>query len=113
MTFHDAKQHLGLADSQAQAPSAVRRTAPVAGLVYALVLLWYADQVHPDVAAGHTSAGWPDRPWYRAKAAPSFADMLAALRRAGWRRYLSTPPLPSRPPRNSAPSWPDAVLATA
>jgi hypothetical protein len=113
VTFHDTKQHLGLADPQAQSPRAVRRAAPVACLVYALVLLWYAGQVHPDVAAGHTSAGWPDRPWYRAKAAPSFADMLAALRRAGWRRYLSTPPLPSRRPGNSAPSWPDAVLATA
>ena len=113
VTFHDAKQHLGLADPQAQSPAAVRRTAPVAGLVYALVLLWYADYVHPDVAAGHASAGWPDRPWYRAKATPSFPDMLAALRRAGWRRYLSGPPSAPRRHQNPAYSWPDAVLATA
>ena len=113
VTFHDAKQHLGLADSQAQAPTAVRRTAPVACLVYALVLLWYADHVHPNVAAGDASAGWPDRPWHRAKSTPSFPDMLTALRREGWRRYLSAPPSPSRRPQNSAFSWPDAVLATA
>ena len=113
VTFHDTKQHLGLADPQAQSPTAVRRTAPVAGLVYALVLLWYADQVHPDVAAGHAPNGWPDRPWYRAKTTPSFPDMLTALRRAGWRRYLLAAPMPSRRPRNPAFSWPDAVLATA
>jgi hypothetical protein len=113
VTFHDAKQHLGLADPQAQAPSAVRRTAPLAGLVYALVLLWYADHVHPDVVTGHRPMAWPDRPWYRAKAAPSFPDMLAALRRAGWRRYLSGPPSPPRRHQIPAFSWPDAVLATA
>ena len=113
VTFHDTKQHLGLADSQAQAASAVRRTAPIAGLVYALVLLWYADHVHPDVAAGHRPMAWPDRPWYRAKATPSFPDMLGALRRAGWRRYLSGPPSPPRRHQNPAFSWPDAVLATA
>ena len=113
MTFHDTKQHLGLADSQAQAATAVRRTAPVAGLVYALILLWYADHVHPDVAAGHRPTAWPDRPWYRAKATPSFPDMLAALRRAGWRRYLSGPPSRPRHHENPAFSWPDAVLATA
>jgi hypothetical protein len=113
VTFRDTKQHLGLADPQAQSPSAVRRTAPLAGLVYALVVLWYAEHVHPDVAAGQASAGWPDRPWYRAKATPSFPDMLAALRRAGWRRYLSGPPSPPRGHQNPAYSWPDAVLATA
>jgi hypothetical protein len=113
VTFHDTKQHLGLADSQAQSATAVRRTAPVAGLVYALILLWYADHVHPDVAAGHRPTAWPDRPWYRAKATPSFPDMLAALRRAGWRSYLSGPPSPPRRHRNPAFSWPDAVLATA
>jgi DDE superfamily endonuclease len=113
VTFHDTKQHLGLADPQAQAATAVRRTAPVAGLVYALVLLWYADHVHPDVAAGQRPMAWPDRPWYRAKATPSFPDMLGALRRAGWRRYLSDPPSPTRRHQNPAFSWPDAVLATA
>jgi hypothetical protein len=113
VTFHDTKQHLGLADPQAQAPTAVRRTAPVAGLAYALILLWYADHVHPDLAAGHRLADWPDRPWYRSKATPSFPDMLTALRRAGWRRYLSAPPSPPRRRQNPAFSWPDAVLATA
>jgi hypothetical protein len=113
VTFHDTKQHLGLADAQAQAATAVRRTAPVAGLVYALILLWYADRIQPDVAAGHRPADWPDRPWYRPKAAPSFLDMLTALRRAGWHRYLAAPPSSPRRLQNHPFSWPDAVLATA
>jgi len=108
VTFHDTKQHLGLADPQAQSPAAVRRAAPLAFLVYGLVLLWYADEHH-----GAVSTAWVDRPWYPAKTGPSFLDMLTALRRAGWRRYLSAAPVPSRCPRNLAFSWPEAVLATA
>jgi DDE superfamily endonuclease len=108
VTFHDTKQHLGLADPQAQAPAAVRRTAPFACLVYALVLLWYAETVH-----GAAPVDWPERPWYPAKATKSFSDMLTALRRAGWRRSLSAAPSPSRRPQNPAFSWPEAVLATA
>jgi hypothetical protein len=108
VTFHDTKQHLGLADPQAQSPTAVRRAAPMAFLVYALVLLWYAD-AHADA----TSTAWVDRPWYPGKTSPSFLDMLTALRRAGWRRYLSAASVPSRRPRNPAFSWPEAVLATA
>jgi hypothetical protein len=40
VAFHDAKQFLGLEDPQGQAPAAVRRTAPLALVVYGLVLLW-------------------------------------------------------------------------
>jgi len=46
VTFHDAKQHLGLADPQDQSPTAVRRATPMAFLVYALVLLRYTDAHH-------------------------------------------------------------------
>jgi hypothetical protein len=108
VTFHDTKQHLGLANPQAQSPTAVRRTAPLAFLVYALVLLWYADAHH-----GAASTAWLDRPWYPAKTGPSFLDMLTALRRAGWRRYLFAAPMLSRRSRNPVFSWPEAVLATA
>jgi hypothetical protein len=108
VTFHDAKPHLGLADPQSQAARAVRRTAPFALLVYDLVLLWYAERARAGVATD-----WPHRPWYRDKAAPSFPDMLTALRRAGWRRYLSAPPSPARWPQNPPIPWPDAVLAAA
>src|SRR5947208_3391858 len=57
VAFHDQKQFLGFEDSQQQSARAVARTAPVAGIVYALVLLWYAGQVQQGVAAG-----WVPRP---------------------------------------------------
>ena len=107
VTFRDAKQHLGLADPQAQAARAVRRTAPLAFLVYGLVLLWYAEHV------GAETAIWPHRPWYREKAAPSFPDMLTAPRGAGWRPHLSAPPCGPQRPQNPLAPWPEAVLATA
>jgi hypothetical protein len=45
VTFHDAKQHLGFGQAQSQTVAAVQRTAPFAGLVYSLVLLWAAAHV--------------------------------------------------------------------
>jgi len=108
VTFHDAKQFLGFADPQCQTPRAVQRTAPFALLVYDLVLLWFAEHAHSP-----TTPAWPVRPWYRHKAAPSFVDMLAALRAAlGPPRFLE----PScRPPRrtNSPPTAPNGELRAA
>jgi hypothetical protein len=75
VTFHDAKQFLGFAESQCQSPRAVQRTAPFALLVYDLVVLWFAAHAHST-----TGPTWLVRPWYRGKIAPSFVDMLAALR---------------------------------
>lgn len=108
VAFHDSKQYLGLEDSPAQAAQAVERTAPMAALVYALVLLWYAGRSHEQ-----RGAPWPQRPWYRHKASPSFPDMLATLRRQSWRLFISAPPSPDRCPSNSSLAWPDALLATA
>ena len=77
VTFRDLKQHLGFAESSARTPRAVQRTAPFVGLLYTLVVLWYAE-------AGHRSGWdvWPCRPWYPRKTTPSFEDMLWAVRRA-------------------------------
>lgn len=77
VTFRDLKQLLGFADSQARTRRAVERTAPFVGLLFTLIVLWYAE-------AGHRSRFdvWPLRPWYRTKTDPSFEDMLWAARRA-------------------------------
>jgi hypothetical protein len=108
VTFHDAKQFLGFTHPQSQTPQAVRRTAPLAFVVYDLILLWYAAE--PERAE---VPGWLWRPWYRHKHTPSFLDMLTTLRLAGWRRWFSQPsPLPQSPQKGAA-SWFDAVLATA
>ena len=101
VTFFDCKQFLGFEDPQNQAASAVRRTAPFAGIVYALVVLWAAHQVR----AGHVLR-WIPRPWYRHKASLSFADLLAAFRQASSCRpgraapLFSAAPRPPRRPRN-------------
>lgn len=101
VAFRDQKQFLGFAQPQNQAPRAVARTAPLAGIVYALVLLWYAGQLqHGRVA------GWVVRPWYRAKTAPSFLDMLTTLRQESWRPDVSAPPCPARRRQNPAPRSP-------
>ena len=108
VTFHDAKQFLGFADPQCQTPRAVQRTAPFAFLVYDLVLLWFAEHAH--AAPG---SAWPVRPWYRHKAAPSFVDMLTALRGAlgpprFWEPACAAPRL-----ANSSPAPPHGDLMAA
>src|SRR5262249_35068227 len=102
VAFHEQKQFLGFEDPQNQTAQAVARTAPMAGLVYDLVLLWYAARVRQ----GH-AAGWPGRPWYRSKTNPSFPDMLTTVRQDSWRRHFSDPPSPApvaqNPPTLAAP----------
>ena len=46
VAFRDGKQHLGFEDPQQQVELAVRRTAPLAFIVYDLVWLWQADLHH-------------------------------------------------------------------
>ena len=81
VTFHDSKQHLGFEQPQGWSRRAVERTAPLAMLLYSLVVLWFARE-------GHRSWRPLDCPWYTSKAEPSFADMLATLRRLSVRRHV-------------------------
>jgi hypothetical protein len=108
VAFHDQKQFLGFEDSQQQSSRAVTRTAPLAGIVYALVLLWYAGQVQQGVAAG-----WVPRPWYRAKTTPSFLDMLTAVRQESQRPEVSASSSCPRCAQNTAAASPAAVPAAA
>ena len=108
VAFHDQKQFLGFEDPQNQAATAVARTAPLAGLVYDLILLWYAARLRQGRAAD-----WLVRPWYRSKAAPSFVDMLTALRQDSWRLHFSDPPLPAPLAQNPPALDHQALPATA
>jgi hypothetical protein len=108
VAFHDQKQFLGFADSQQQTPRAVARAAPMAGIVYALVLLWYAGQVQQGGARG-----WVVRPWYRGKTTPSFLDMLTALRLASGPSAISSSPSCPRCAQISAPPFPHTDPAAA
>lgn len=99
VAFFLLKGVLGFDEPQNQTERAVRRTAPFAGFVFALIVLWYAAELQ----AGR-AATWITRPWYQREAAPSFADVLATLRHAGtaaaatWRPPAGflTPPCPPR-----------------
>jgi len=73
VTFHDAKQHLGFVQPQGWTPKAAQRTAPMAMLLYSLVVLWFHRH-------GRRLYKPIDRPWYRTKTDPSFADMLGTLK---------------------------------
>jgi DDE superfamily endonuclease len=77
VTFENSKQFLGLEDPANRLPRAVRRTAPMALLLYSVIVVWFHQ-------LGHQWVRFPDRPWYRKKAEPSFADLLSTLRRVSW-----------------------------
>jgi hypothetical protein len=73
VTNHDGKGQLGFEEPQGWSRPAVQRTAPVAMLLYSLVVLWFSRD-------GHRRYRPPHRPWYVGKTQASFADMLATLR---------------------------------
>jgi hypothetical protein len=75
--FREAKQLLGFADSQARKPAAVLRVAPLVGLLYSTLVIWFAEGVHRTSLAAP-----PLRPWYRHKRGLCFADVLRAAQRA-------------------------------
>ena len=83
-TFGWAKSRLGLEDAQNRTEHAVHRTTPMALWAYSLVVIWYADRMR----RRKTFPFRRDR-WYRHKVAPSFADMLASMRRECWRIWVS------------------------
>jgi len=94
VTFENSKQLLGLEDAANRKEKAVRRTAPMALVLYSLTVLWFH-------VTGHRHLQFPDRPWYRRKQEPSFADMLTALRRRSWQDKIRTLPLKSRLAKNT------------
>jgi hypothetical protein len=73
-TFENCKQLLGLEDPANRLPKAVARTAPMALMIYSMIVVWFHQ-------TGSQSLRFPFRPWYVHKKEPSFADMLTTLRR--------------------------------
>jgi hypothetical protein len=91
--FHEAKGQLGFEEPQGWSRQAVQRTAPVAMLLYSLVLLWFH-------AEGHRHDEAPNRPWYPKKPHASLADMLATLRCCSVREEVLSLPPHDRPSEN-------------
>jgi SRSO17 transposase len=89
VTFENSKQLLGLEDPANRKEKAVRRTAPMALVLYSLIVVWFHQ-------VGHRYLQFPDRTWYPQKEEPSFADMLTTLRRLSWQEKFRTVPMKSR-----------------
>ena len=81
VAFQESKQHLGFEQPQGWSRQAVERTAPLAMLLYSLIVLWFARE-------GHRFYQPLECPWYTSKSEPSFADMLATLRRRSMRQKV-------------------------
>jgi SRSO17 transposase len=77
VAFHDSKQHLGFEEPQGWSRRAAERTAPVAMLLYSLIVYWFATEGHRHWRPQRNS-------WY-IKPRASFGDMLATLRRESLR----------------------------
>jgi DDE superfamily endonuclease len=76
--FEESRQVAGVGQARNRTRRAVERTVPFGLLCLSLTVVWYALYGQPaaDVVARRALA-----PWYQAKHAVSFADMLVALRR--------------------------------
>ncbi len=85
--------HLGFEEPQGWTRRAVERIAPTGMLLYSLIVLWFA-------SVGHRSYRPLWRPWYASKAAPSFADILATLRRESVHAGVFSRPAHDRDRRN-------------
>ena len=85
-TFENCKQFLGFEDAANRVRLAVSRTAPMALFLYSMIVVWFHE-------IGHTLVKFPERPWYRQKREPSFADMLTTLRQASYEEKIATLPL--------------------
>jgi hypothetical protein len=79
VAFYEAKQYLGVEQSQSRKQKAVERLFPLGCLLLSLVKFWFItygiDSQFASIYKG---------PWNLKKTEPAFSDMLAALRRAGW-----------------------------
>jgi DDE superfamily endonuclease len=83
-TYGWVKSRLGLEHPRNRTPRAVARTAPMALWAYSIVVCWYAQW-----SARRATLPVRFAPWYASKAMPSFADMLATLRRECWAIWIS------------------------
>jgi hypothetical protein len=83
VAFCDAKQMLGFHDAQVWSERSVERAAPMSWFVGSLIMLWYV------VAGQEREQAHRQRPWYKNKETPTFADMLAACRYQMWEYWLN------------------------
>ena len=116
VAFRNAKQAMGIGDPQngwwrrktgsarprkqpgpnhhrTKGNTTVNHTLAIAFVAYALVVVWYWHHGRPDEDVARVRQ---EVPWYRTKQHPSFADMLAAVRRELWLGRFSRDPVLNR-----------------
>jgi len=94
VAFHDSKQFVGLHDPQVRSAKSVARAHPMSWFVLSASVLWYA------VVGKDGKQVCRERPWYRHRKTPTFADMLGALRLNLWHeRITSTSRKPTPTPK--------------
>ena len=98
-TFRNVKQFLGGEDPQTWKAQGPERAAALALWLYTAVWQWY-------IVTQGSKRTWPRLPWYLSKATPSFADALASLRRALWRRRI----FPRTGPRSLMPKLAETLI---
>jgi len=90
VAIETAKGPMGVGQARNRVQAAVQRTVPFGMLTMSLVYCWYTRYGHhPDDVTIRRAAA----PWYTSKTEPSFADMLATLRRT----IIAARFLPERP----------------
>jgi len=78
VAYEEAKELFGVGEARNRTEQAVNRTVPFQFICMSLTVIWYALSGHdPADVADHRQRS----PWYLTKTTPSFADMLAKLRR--------------------------------
>lgn len=78
VAYEQGKEIFGIGHARNRVPKAVHRTVPFQFLAMSITITWYAlHGHHPADLAEHRQRS----PWYLTKTTPSFADMLAKLRR--------------------------------
>lgn len=82
VAFCDAKQLLGFHDPQVRCELSVERAAPLSWFLGSLVVLWYV------LSGKDGPQAERERPWYKHKVTPTFADMLASCRLQHWQAWL-------------------------
>lgn len=88
VAYCEGKQLLGFHDPRVWCAASVGRAHAMAWFVGSLVVLWYAQAGRQEEAARR------QRPWYKGKVEPTFADMLATCRLHLWRNWLKAPGSP-------------------
>jgi SRSO17 transposase len=78
VAYEEGKEIFGVGQARNRAEKAVHRTVPFQFLAMTITIIWYAiSGHHPADVQEHRQRS----PWYLTKTSPSFADMLAKLRR--------------------------------